>query len=71
MRLNRQEQETMTWEENTMDIFIPLTDELLEEHPELIDGPCVPYRQSLPCWHAETIDERQPATESEALPCRH
>jgi len=29
--------------------FIPLTDELLYEHPELICGPLVPYAVDTPC----------------------
>ncbi len=26
-----------------MKVFIPLSDVLIEEHPELLDGPCIPY----------------------------
>lgn len=32
-------------------VFIPLTDEILYEHPELIDGPVVPYMTGRPCHH--------------------
>lgn len=32
-------------------IFVPLTDELLYEHPELVTGPIVPYNPQWPCHH--------------------
>jgi len=32
-------------------IFIPLTDELLYEHPECIRGPLMPYNRGRPCHH--------------------
>lgn len=32
-------------------IFIPLTDELLYEHPEKITGPVLPYNTDHPCHH--------------------
>jgi hypothetical protein len=34
----------------SMNVFVPLTDEILYEHPELFDG-LVPYRSDLPCFH--------------------
>ncbi len=37
-------------------VFVPLTDELLYEHPELIAGPIIPYKPSRPChrWSKQT-----------------
>lgn len=32
-------------------IFIPLTDEILYGHPELLSSGLVPYRTELPCLH--------------------
>ena len=32
-------------------VFIPLTDELLYEYPDLISGPVVPYVVGTPCYH--------------------
>ena len=32
-------------------VFVPLTDELLYEHPELIRGPVVPYMTGRLCHH--------------------
>jgi len=32
-------------------IFVPLTDELLYEHPEQITGPLLPYHIEWPCHH--------------------
>ncbi len=32
-------------------IFIPLTDELLYDHPERITGPLMPYSAGRPCHH--------------------
>ena len=32
-------------------VFIPLTDEILYDHPELIDGPLLPYAAGRPCYH--------------------
>ncbi len=32
-------------------VFIPVTDEMLYEHPELITAPLRPYRVSEPCFH--------------------
>lgn len=52
----------------TRRIFIPLTDEILYDHPELITGPVVPYVPGAPCYHwlsvelnpEETTPPRQP-----------
>ncbi len=32
-------------------LFIPVTDELLFDHPELISTPLRPYTQDLACYH--------------------
>ena len=32
-------------------LFIPITDEVLYEHPELITSPLRPYRTDDPCFH--------------------
>ena len=32
-------------------VFIPLTDEILYEHPELIRNKLVPFRVELPIYH--------------------
>jgi hypothetical protein len=35
----------------SMNVFVPLTDEILYEHPELFSNGLVPYRTGLPCFH--------------------
>lgn len=37
-------------------VFIPLTDELLYDHPELIPGPVVPYVAGTPCYHWLSVE---------------
>ena len=37
-------------------VFIPLTDEILYEHPELINGPIVPYRAGSECYHWLSVE---------------
>ena len=32
-------------------IFVPLTDELLYDHPELISAPLLPFNVDQPCFH--------------------
>lgn len=32
-----------------MNQFVPLTDELLYEHPEAITSACIPYSRDYPC----------------------
>ncbi len=32
-------------------IFVPLTDEILYDHPERITGPLLPYSVDRPCHH--------------------
>lgn len=31
--------------------FVPLTDELIFDHPELLLGPCVPFSLDYDCYH--------------------
>lgn len=40
----------------TQRVFIPLTDELLYDHPELISGPLVPYVTGTPCYHWLSVE---------------
>jgi hypothetical protein len=35
----------------TMNVFVPLTDEILYQHPDLFRNGLVPYRTGLPCFH--------------------
>lgn len=37
-------------------VFVPLTDEILYEHPELINGPIVPYRAGNACYHWLSVE---------------
>ncbi len=37
-------------------VFVPLTDEILYEHPELINGPIVPYRAGSDCYHWLSVE---------------
>ena len=32
-------------------VFVPVTDELLYEHPENIDSPLIPYTANIACYH--------------------
>ncbi len=56
----------MPWIADTMPrhkVFIPVTDEMLYEHPELITAPLRPYRVNEPCFHwlaveIEPVDHR-------------
>ncbi len=34
----------------TTTLFVPLNDDLIEQHPELLQGRLVPYRIELPCY---------------------
>ena len=48
-------------------VFVPLTDELLYEHPDLISGPIRPYIPGEPCHHWLSVeinpqDDVPPAT---------
>jgi hypothetical protein len=46
----------------THQLFVALTDDILYEHPENIDGPLVPYQSGMECYHWLTI-ELNPTTE--------
>lgn len=35
----------------TMNVFVPLTDEILYQHPDLFRNGLVPYRTGVPCFH--------------------
>ena len=37
-------------------IFIPLTDEILYEHPEYITGPLTPYHTDLACYRWLSVE---------------
>ncbi len=37
-------------------VFVPLTDEILYEHPELINGPVVPYRADRACYRWLSVE---------------
>lgn len=52
----------------TTTLFVPLNDDLIEQHPEFLHERLVPYRTELPCYHAlafETLaaDVTQPSRE--------
>ena len=38
------------------EVFVPLTDEILYEHPELINGPVLPYSAGRPCYHWLSVE---------------
>ncbi len=37
-------------------VFVPLTDEILYEHPEMINGPIVPYRADRACYRWLSVE---------------
>ena len=37
--------------------FVPLTDELLDQMPECIPGPLVPFNLDYPCLHWLALEE--------------
>jgi hypothetical protein len=37
-------------------VFIPLTDDILYDHPELISGPVLPYTTGKPCYHWLSVE---------------
>lgn len=41
-------------------LFIPVTDEMLYEHPEWITAPLCPYQVDNPCLHWMAVVEREP-----------
>lgn len=40
----------------THQLFVALTDDMLYEHPENIDGPLIPYQSGMDCHHWLTIE---------------
>lgn len=48
-------------------VFVPLTDEILYEHPELINGPVLPYTAGQPCYHWLSI-ELNPVDDAPKVP---
>ena len=51
-------------------VFIPITDELLFERPELITSPLVPYQIDHPCFHWLSIEIEEIDIEEVDAPCR-
>lgn len=41
-------------------VFVPLTDEILYDHPELITGPIRPYEPGEPCHHWLSVEINPP-----------
>ena len=37
-------------------VFVPLTDEILYDHPELIKGPVLPYKAGQLCYHWLSVE---------------
>ena len=37
-------------------VFIPLTDDILYDHPDLIKGPVLPYAAGRPCYHWLSVE---------------
>lgn len=37
-------------------LFVPVTDDLLYEHPEQIEGPLIPYKCEMECYHWLTLE---------------
>ena len=37
-------------------VFVPLTDEILYEHPEMINGPVIPYVAGRSCYHWLSVE---------------
>jgi len=42
-----------------MKVFIPMSDGLIEEYPELLDGPCIPYPSVPDHRRRATPEDRQ------------
>lgn len=47
-------------------VFVPLTDEILYDHPELIDGRVLPYAAGRPCYHWLSVE----LNPKQDVPCR-
>ena len=53
----------------TQKVFIPVTDEMLYDRPELITAPLRPFRVDDPCFHWLAV-EIEPVEEPGAEPCK-
>ncbi len=54
-------------------VFVPLTDEILYDHPELINGPVLPYTAGQACHHWLSVElnpEEGPAKSARVAPAR-
>ena len=51
-------------------IFVPLTDEYLYDHPEWITGPVIPYKTGQACYHWLAV-ELNPADDKAKHPLKH
>ena len=49
-------------------IFVPVTDELIYNHPEAIEGPLVPYFAGMECQHWLSIEINPDESDSASLP---
>lgn len=53
----------------TQKVFVPITDEILYEHPERIHGPLVPFSPGMACLHwlkVEVMTEQEYAQRGDA-----
>ncbi|MEM7360763.1 MAG: hypothetical protein AAF431_16855 [Pseudomonadota bacterium] len=52
-------------------VFVPITDDIIYNHPEQIEGPLVPYFAGMECHNWLTIeinpDETEPVATTEAV----
>ena len=51
-------------------VFIPVTDELIFDHPELISAPLRPYNENLACYHWLDVRLNPEEEESSVKPIR-
>ncbi len=51
-------------------VFIPITDEILYDYPELITAPLRPYQIDNPCFHWMATIEAPEQTEKPAVPIK-
>ena len=49
------------------EVFVPLTDDILYEHPDLIKGPVLPYSANRPCYHWLSVELNPQETNDLAL----
>ena len=49
-------------------VFVPVTDELIFDHPELIEGPLVPYHQGMAChgWLSVELNPEEGKAQSKS-----